>query len=618
MTVERLFIKSQDFAQKTVEGLYKDFERRIAASPPGQCPADLTASFLRMCHSQSCGKCTPCRVGLGQLQLILDKILDMDREASMDDLNLLQSTAEAISVSADCAIGTEAAKMVLRGINGYREDFESHIINHTCSETIRSHAQPVPCVAMCPAGVDVPGYITLLKAGRYDDAVRLIRKDNPFPTVCALICEHPCEVRCRRTLVDSPVNIRGLKRFAVDNCKDVPVPERMDDTGKKIAVIGGGPSGLSAAFFLSIMGHEVTVFEKRSQLGGMLRYGIPNYRLPRERLQWDIDAILSTGVECRLDYDVSTPEAIAEIRENYDATYISIGSHNAKSIGIPGEYAKGVIPAVEMLRGIGDDAMPDFKDKTVVVIGGGNVAMDVARTAKRLGATDVSIVYRRRRDDMTALPEEIGAAVSEGCSLMQLKAPSRIQTDKRGRVKALWVKPQIAGQADRSGRPRPVDSSQPEEKIPCDIIISAIGQATDIGFFEEYGIPVFRGNIRAEKSSIVDMVSGTYAGGDCVTGPSTVINAVAAGKVAAANIDAYLGFNHEIEVDIDIPLPELSDMLPCGRVEMKERYDKQRESDFDEVEYGMTYEEAMQEASRCLRCDYHGFGSFRGGRDTKW
>lgn len=616
--MERLFIKSQDFAQKTVEGLYKDFERRIAASPPGQCPADLTASFLRMCHSQSCGKCTPCRVGLGQLQLILDKILDMDREASMDDLNLLQSTAEAISVSADCAIGTEAAKMVLRGINGYREDFESHIINHTCSETIRSHAQPVPCVAMCPAGVDVPGYITLLKAGRYDDAVRLIRKDNPFPTVCALICEHPCEVRCRRTLVDSPVNIRGLKRFAVDNCKDVPVPERMDDTGKKIAVIGGGPSGLSAAFFLSIMGHEVTVFEKRSQLGGMLRYGIPNYRLPRERLQWDIDAILSTGVECRLDYDVSTPEAIAEIRENYDATYISIGSHNAKSIGIPGEYAKGVIPAVEMLRGIGDDAMPDFKDKTVVVIGGGNVAMDVARTAKRLGATDVSIVYRRRRDDMTALPEEIGAAVSEGCSLMQLKAPSRIQTDKRGKVKALWVKPQIAGQADRSGRPRPVDSSQPEEKIPCDIIISAIGQATDIGFFEEYGIPVFRGNIRAEKSSIVDTVSGTYAGGDCVTGPSTVINAVAAGKVAAANIDAYLGFNHEIEVDIDIPLPELSDMLPCGRIEMKERYDKQRESDFDEVEYGMTYEEAMQEASRCLRCDYHGFGSFRGGRDTKW
>ncbi len=508
--------------------------------------------------------------------------------------------------------------MVLRGLKGYRDDFESHIKYHACADNIKNQAQPVPCVAMCPAGVDVPGYISLLKHERYADAVRLIRKDNPFPTVCALICEHPCEQRCRRTLVDAPVNIRGLKRFAVDNCGDVPVPQKMDDTGKKIAVIGGGPSGLSAAYFLSIMGHHVTVFEKRAQLGGMLRYGIPNYRLPRERLQWDIDAILSTGVEAKCDFDISSPEGMDEIRNHYDATYISIGSHNAKPIGIPGEYAKGVIPAVEMLRGIGDDAMPDFNGKVVVVIGGGNVAMDVARTAKRLGATEVSIVYRRRKDDMTALPDEIGGAIAEGCALVQLKAPSRIATNKRGEVQALWVKPQIAGQADKSGRPRPVDSSEPEEKIPCDIIISAIGQATDIHFFEEFGIPVFRGNIQAKKNSVVDNVLGTYAGGDCVTGPSTVINAVAAGKVAAANIDAYLGFNHEITVDVDIPAPTPDDHLPCGRVELKERFAKQRGNDFDEVEQGMSLEEAMQEASRCLRCDYHGFGSFRGGRDTKW
>ena len=616
--MNRLYIKSRDTAQKTVEGLYKDLERRIIASPPGQCPVDLTASFLRLCHSQSCGKCVPCRVGLGQLQHIIDNILDIDGEKDMESIKLLERTAEAISAMADCAIGTEAANMVLRGVRGYREDFESHIKNRTCAEQIRSNIQAVPCVAMCPAGVDVPGYTSLVKAGRYADAVRLIRKDNPFPTVCALICEHPCEARCRRNLIDAPINIRGLKRFAVDNCGDVPVPEKMDDTGKKIAVIGGGPSGLSAAYFLSIMGHKVTVFEKRAQLGGMLRYGIPSYRLPRERLQWDIDAILSTGVEAKCDYDISSPEAMAEIRDNYDAIYISIGSHNAKSIGIPGEYAKGVIPAVEMLRGIGDDAMPDFAGKSVVVIGGGNVAMDVARTAKRLGATDVSIVYRRRRDDMTALPDEIGGAIAEGCDLLQLKAPARIETDKHGEVKALWVKPQIAGQADASGRPRPVDSSEPEQKIPCDIIISAIGQATDIGFFEQFGIPVFRGNIKAARSSVVDTVGGIYAGGDCVTGPSTVINAVAAGKVAAANIDTYLGFNHEIQVDVEIPDPDPNDNLPCGRVEMKERYAKQRGNDFDEVEQGMSLEEAMLEASRCLRCDYHGFGSFRGGRDTKW
>ena len=616
--MNRLFIKSQDIVQKTVEGLHKDLERRIIASPPGQCPVDMTASFLRLCHSQSCGKCVPCRVGLGQLQLIIDRILNINTDSKMEDIDLLEKTAKAISVSADCAIGSEAANMVLRVLQGYRKDFESHIKNHTCALSIRTQAQPVPCVAMCPAGVDVPGYISLLKAGRYDDAVKLIRKDNPFPTVCALICEHPCEGRCRRTLVDAPVNIRGLKRYAVDNCGNVPVPAKMDDTGKKIAVIGGGPSGLSAAYFLSIMGHHVTIFEKRSQLGGMLRYGIPNYRLPRERLQWDIDAILSTGVECKLDYDVSTPEAIAEIRNNYDATYISIGSHNAKDIGIPGEYAKGVIPAVEMLRGIGDDAMPNFEGKTVVVIGGGNVAMDVARTAKRLGASEVTIVYRRRREDMTALPDEIDGAIAEGCSLFQLKAPSRIETDKSGNVKALWVKPQIVGKADKSGRPKPVDSSEAEEKLSCQIIISAIGQATDIQFFEDYGIPVFRGNIKAGKNSVVDANHGTYAGGDCVTGPSTVINAVAAGKVAAANIDSYLGFNHEIEVDVDIPLPEIADLTPRGRVEMRERYAKLRGSDFNEIEYGMTYEEAMHEASRCMRCDYHGFGSFRGGRNTKW
>ena len=616
--MNRLFIKSRDAAQKTVEGLYKDLERRIVASPPGQCPVELTAAFLRLCHSQSCGKCVPCRVGLGQLQLMIDDIVSINTESSMEMLDLLEKTAKAISVSADCAIGSEGANMVLRGLNGYRADFEAHIRNHTCSDNIKENLQPVPCVAMCPAGVDVPGYISLLKHERYQDAVRLIRKDNPFPTVCALICEHPCEHRCRRTLIDAPVNIRGLKRFAVDNCGDVPVPEVMKPTGKKIAVIGGGPSGLSAAYFLSLMGHKVTIFEKRAQLGGMLRYGIPSYRLPRERLQWDIDAILSTGVDVKLNYDISTPEGMSEIRKNYDATYISIGSHNAKSIGIPGEYAKGVIPAVEMLRGIGDDAMPDFNGKAVVVIGGGNVAMDVARTAKRLGATEVSIVYRRRKDDMTALPDEIGGAIEEGCTLLQLKAPARIETDKHGEVKALWVKPQIAGQADKSGRPRPVDSSEPEEKIPCDIIISAIGQATDIRFFEEFGIPVFRGNIQAKRNSVVDNVKGTYAGGDCVTGPSTVINAIAAGKVAAANIDSFLGFNHEITVDVEIPQPTPDDHLPCGRVEMKERFAKQRGNDFDEVEQGMSLEEAMLEASRCLRCDYHGFGSFRGGRDMKW
>ncbi|MBR6473444.1 MAG: FAD-dependent oxidoreductase [Firmicutes bacterium] len=617
--MDRLSIRSQDEAQKTIAGLYKDLERRIIASPPGQCPVDLAVSFLRLCHSQSCGKCVPCRVGIRQLEDMMENILDLDTQCDMYDLAILERTARAISVSADCAIGSEAANMVLRGLKGYREDYEYHIKYNTCSPKIREAAQPVPCMRTCPANVDIPGYIALVKHQRYADAVSLIRKDNPFPTVCALICEHPCEMRCRRSLVDAPINIRGMKRFAVDNCGDnVPVPPKMDNTGKRVAIIGGGPSGLTAAYYLAIMGHKPTIFEKRAQLGGMLRYGIPSYRLPRERLQWDIDAILSTGVEVKLNCDISTKEAMQDLRDNYDATYISIGSHNAKNLGIPGEFAKGVIPAVEMLRGIGDDAMPDFKDKSVAVIGGGNVAMDVARTAKRLGASEVTIVYRRRRVDMTALPDEVAGAVAEGCELVQLKAPAWIDTDKHGNVTALWTKPQIVGMADESGRPRPLDANGPEEKIPCQIIISAIGQATDIRFFEEFGIPVFRGNIKAGNSSVVDNVPGTYAGGDCVTGPSTVINAVAAGKVAAANIDNYLGYHHEMSVDIDIPLPDHQDDIPYGRVELPERFARVRGNDFDAVEEPLSFEEAMQECSRCLRCDYHGYGSFRGGREERW
>lgn len=619
--MSRLEFKAKDRAQVVVEGLYGDIERRIVASPPGQCPVDMAASFLKLCHAQTCGKCVPCRVGIGQLLKLYDKILTLNGESSMEDFQLMKDTAEAIRDSADCAIGTEAANMVLRGINGFKEDYIEHIERNRCADNIVANKQPVPCVAKCPAGVDIPGYMALAQAGRYDDAVKLIRKDNPFPTVCALICEHPCEERCRRKLMDTAVNIRGMKRFAVDNCSEVvDVPEKMDDTGKRVAIIGGGPSGLTAAYFLALMGHKPTIFEKRSQLGGMLRYGIPNYRLPRERLQWDIDAILSAGVEVKTDYDADKEQSMKELIADYDAVYISIGAHTHKSLGIEGEYGEGVIPAVEMLRGIGDDAMPDFRNKSVVVIGGGNVAMDVARTAKRLGASEVNIVYRRRKDDMTALPEEIDGAIAEGCTLVELKAPIRIELDHEDNVKALWVQPQIAGESDKSGRPRPVAAQADEERIPCHIIISAIGQGIDYGDFEDSGVPVVesKGLFATNRSASVEKIDGVFAGGDCVTGPSTVINAIAAGKVAAANIDEYLGYHHEISVDIDIPIPKQMDKKPCGRAEMKLRYANQRGSDFLEIEQGLSLEEAMQEASRCLRCDYNGFGAFRGGRTEKW
>ncbi len=619
--MNRLDFKTRDRAEKTVENLYRDLERRIIASPPGLCPVDMAAAFLKLCHAQTCGKCVPCRVGLGQLENLLEDVLSInrsDKNVTLDIIPLIEKTAQAIYDSADCAIGYEAANMVLKGLRGFREDYEEHVLHQRCAATILKQRQSVACVEMCPAGVDVPGYVALVREGRCDDAVKLIRKDNPFPTVCALICEHPCETRCRRNMIDSPVNIRGIKRYAVENAKNVPVPARMPDTGKKVAIIGGGPTGLTAAYFLSLMGHKVKIFEKREQLGGMLRYGIPSYRLPRERLQEDIDAILSTGVEVALNYDMANEAATDKIRKDFDAIYIGIGAHIHKEIGIPGEYSRGVISAVEMLRGIGDGSLPDFAGKEVVVIGGGNVAMDVARTAKRLGASNVSIVYRRRKDDMTALDEEIDGAVAEGCNLMQLMKPARIEANLEGAVRRLWVKPQIIGTNDRSGRPSPVDANLPEEEIPCQIIISAIGQAIDTAHFEKLGIPVNRGTINAQSTSGIDGFPGIFAGGDCVTGPSTVIAAVAAGKVAAANIDAYLGYHHEIEVDVDIPRPRIEDKPPCGRIDLKVRLAKDRGGDFMEIEQGMTDQEANQESSRCLRCDRYGYGAFRGGRVSKW
>lgn len=611
--MSRLKIATKNVAGQTVERLYKDLERRIVASPPGICPVDLALNFLRLCHAQTCGKCVPCRVGLGQLADYINQVLE--GEATMETLGEIEKLAKVISNSADCAIGYEAANMVLRGLEGFRDDYVAHIKNGKCTNHI---TQAIPCVALCPAGVDIPGYIALVNEGRYADAVRLIRKDNPFPTACALICEHPCEARCRRSMFDTAVNIRGLKRFAVDNAGVVPAPPCAAATGKRVAIVGGGPSGLSAAYFLSLMGHKCVVYEMKSKLGGMLRYGIPNYRFPRERLQEDIDCVLSTGVEVKYNTKIGENFSIKDLRDQYDAVYIAIGAHNDKKIGIEGEDSNNVMSAVELLDNIGNDNVPDFTGKTVAVVGGGNVAMDCVRSAVRLGAKRAIIAYRRRKEDMTALPEEVEGALEEGCELMELSSPVRIEADENGNAVALWVKPQIIGRMDEWGRARPSDSSKPEVRVACDIVIVAIGQGIESRHFEEAGMPVKRGNITAMDDGEIINIPGVFAGGDCVTGPATVIRAIAAGKVAAANIDEYLGYNHLISVDIDIPAASHADKPACGRVNLTNVPADERKCNFDHIECGMTLEEAEQESSRCLRCDHFGYGNFKGGRAEIW
>ena len=611
--MSRLDIKSPSRAETVVENLYRDVERRIAASPPGLCPVDMALSFLRLCHAQSCGKCVPCRIGLGQLAMLLEQVLS--GTATMNTLVTIEKTARSIVNTADCAIGRDAARLVLDGLEGFRDDYEEHILHQRCLAGLK---YPVPCVALCPAGVDIPGYMALVGEDRCADAVRLIRKDNPFPTACAYICEHPCEARCRRNMIDDAINIRGLKRYAVDHAGDVPQPECAPATGKTVAIVGGGPSGLSCAYYLALMGHKVTVFEEAKQLGGMLRYGIPSYRFPRHLLDAEIASILSLGIEVHTGVTVGKDLWLEELQKQYDCLYIAIGAHQDKKTGIPGEDSKNVMSAVEMLKAIGDDVMPDFTGKKVVVIGGGNVAMDVTRSSIRLGAKTVTCVYRRRIADMTALPDEVTGAMAEGAEIMSLAAPVRIEADENGVAKALWVQPQLIGEADKAGRPRPHDAALEQVRLEADIIVVAIGQGIEISGFDAAGVPIKRGAFVAGLSGQVGDMDNVFAGGDCVTGPATAIRAIAAGKVAAANIDEHLGYHHEITVDVDIPAPKLNNRPPHGRINTTEREARLRKCDFEDIECGLTHEGAVTEASRCLRCDHFGYGVFKGGRVDKW
>ena len=609
--MSRLRITQWENSQRTVDDLYADMERRISAAPCGNCPVELTSAFLKLCLAQSCGKCVPCRIGLDRLAALLDQLLD--GQGSQADLDTILRTAQSIVDSADCAIGFEAAQMVLDGYVAFQDDYLAHVTQGSCTANFKS----VPCVELCPAHVDVPGYISLVGEERYDDAIRLIRKDNPFPSVCGLVCEHPCETHCRRTIVDSPLNIRGIKRFAVDHAGEVPAPPRAPSSGKTVAIVGGGPSGLTAAYFLSLMGHTVTVFERKPKLGGMLRYGIPSYRLPGSYLDRDIDTILSTGVSVRVNCEVGTDVTLEELRRDYDSLYLAIGASLHKGLGIPGEDAKGVLSAIEMLDITIRSVKPDFTGKHVVVVGGGNVAMDATRTAVRLGAASVKCVYRRRISDMTALPEEIEGAMAEGCEVLPLKAPVRIETDDDGAVTALVVQPQVIGEV-RGGRPAPRKADQPEERIACDVVLMAVGQVVDSKSFAQAGVPTDHNNIVTADDGSVPGLEGVFSGGDCVSGPATVILAIEAGKVAAASIDEYLGFHTDISANLDIPPAPFRLKHATGRVDLTEREANWRKNDFELMENCMSEQEMAQECSRCLRCDHYGHAGFKGGRLIKW
>lgn len=610
----RLTVEAAARADARTGEFVEAFARRVEAMPPGQCPVGLMLGQLQASAAQTCGKCTPCAQGMPKLEALLREVAQF--RATAATLDEVRVAATLLRDTADCAVGWQAGAMVLAGLDAFADEFASHVEVGMCAPGTR---QTVPCVTLCPAHVNVPAYIALAEEGRLAEAVKMIRKDNPFPTACALVCEHPCEERCRRTMVDAPVNIRGIKKYIVDTvaADTVETPAPLAPTGKRVAVVGAGPSGLTCAYFLGLMGHSVTVFERRSRLGGMMRYGIPAYRLPRERLDEDIRAVLGAGdIEVRTGCDIQT-DKMRSLVDEFDAVYVAVGAQGGKTLPIEGADAAGVMSAVDVLEAIGDEQYPDFTGKNVVVIGGGNVAMDCARTAVRANAASVTVAHRRRLEDMTALPSEVEAAMMEGVEMRCLQAPARIEVNAERQATALICQPQRIG-AVRGGRPAPVPADKPKVRLAADLVIIAVGQAIECVPFEEFGMQHDRTFLRADEELRAPGFDTVFVGGDCQWGPKTVIMAIAAGKTAAANIDELLGFHHTLDCGATVPPAHPNDRTAYGRVQVAERPACERKRDFKYVEKPVSAEEAAQECGRCLRCDVYGIGALTGRGLEAW
>ncbi len=568
------------------------------------CMVNLAKFFMEFLVEESCGQCVPCRVGTRQLLEILNRICS--GKGKMEDLDLLEELGKMVKTSSFCGLGQTAPNAVLTTLRYFRDEYIEHIKYGYCRAGVCADLVIAPCTNRCPADVDVPAYVDYVAEGKFKEAVQVHRERNPFPATLGRVCPHECMTKCRRGGTDTPIGIRSIKRFIADYQYNI-TEDKPKATKDKVAIIGAGPSGLTCAYFLAKKGYKVTVFEAQAVKGGMLRLGIPDYRLPPDILNKEISLIEAMGVDIKTSKVFGKDISIDSLKKDgFKAIYLAFGAHKGLKIGIEGEDLDGVYDGVTLLRKInlGEDA--GLKGKVVAVVGGGNVAIDCARSAWRQGAREVHIIYRRERKDMPAYLDEIEDAELEGIKLHTLLSPVKLVGN--GHVEKFITQSNELGEFDNSGRRKPVPISCGNIEFKVDVVIAAIGQEPDEESYQDTGIETNRNKtIRVNPDTMMTSIDGVYAGGDLVLGPASAVEAIGQAQKAASAIDKSLGGDGILydKKGVEIPITYDETKYEEGRVVYREsalQVDK-RCCNLEEVYETIGQKQAIEEAKYCLHCD---------------
>ncbi len=579
------------------------------------CMVDLSKYFMGFIQEESCGQCVPCRIGTRRILEILERITR--GEGKKDDIEKLEKLSAIIKETSLCGLGKTAPNPIISTICHFRYEYEAHIKYKRCPAVVCKEIISSPCQHICPIGTETSVYISLIAKKHFKEAFDIILKDNPLPSVCARVCHHPCESNCLAGKWGDPIAIRTLKKFVTEYALKTGIytkpPREQKTGGQKIAIIGSGPAGLMASFKLVNKGYNVTIFEELDFPGGALAACIPEYRLPRDMLNLDIENIRNAGVEIKTNTKVGKDLPFNELLKHYKAVFIATGAHKSRKLYIPNEDAESIIYAMEFLRDIKSNKKINI-GKNVGIIGGGNAAIDAARTALRIkDCNKVLVIYRRTSKEMPAFREEITAAIEEGIEIQFLTAPTGIIT-KNGKISGIECRRMKLGEVDENGRRKPIPIENSEFIINLDTLIVAIGEEPDLGFFDkESNIEISkRGTIMVCPETLVTNIDGVFAGGDVVTGPGTVIDAMSAGKIAAEMIDKYIrGKNLVREYKLTRPSMYVTPVTDLVEKDLEEAIRpetpclavNERINNFNEVVLNISEKEAVREAKRCLRCD---------------